>query len=117
MDIVKSIVVVLHLLSFAALFGVTIAQFKPASRGEGAISKGMFHCANALLVTGIALVGLTYAVGGAPNNTKIAIKGAVLLAIYAVILVNRGKRQVSAPIFGVIAALLAVNVTLAVMWH
>ncbi|MBB4071271.1 hypothetical protein EII31_03540 [Leucobacter sp. OH2974_COT-288] len=116
MEIFKSIVLVLHLLSFGALLGVVIAQFKPAAQGAGKISKGMLHTSLALLLTGLLLVGLTYAVGNEPNNLKIAVKTAVLLVIFALVIMGRNKERVTTGYFGAIAALLAVNVALAVMW-
>lgn len=117
MDIVKSVVLVLHLLAFAAMFGATIAQFKQAKIGEAKISRGLLHCAIALLVTGLALVGLTYAVGGAPNNLKIGVKTAVLLVVFALVIVGNGKQKVTSGFLGAITALLALNVALAVLWN
>ncbi len=115
MDIVKGIVLVLHLLCFGALLGTTITQFKPAGRGQGVISKGMLHSANGLLVTGILLVALTYALGSEPNNLKIGIKMLVLLVIFGLIIFFR-KKPATPAILGAISALLVLNVALAVIW-
>ncbi len=116
MDIPKAIVLVLHLLSFGAMFGVVLASFKPAAAGEGKISKGLLHTGWALLITGLALVGLVYATGSEPNNLKIGVKTAVLLVIMAMVIMGRNKDRVSTGYFGALAGLLALNVALAVIW-
>ncbi|WP_166985582.1 hypothetical protein [Canibacter zhoujuaniae] len=116
MVILKSIVLVLHLLSFGAIFGALIGQFKNAKTGKAVISNGIMHATTALLVTGLLLVGLIYALGSEPNNMKIGVKTAVLLVIFGLVIANRKKENVSAGVLGGIAGLLALNVALAVMW-
>lgn len=116
MEIVKNIILVLHLLSFAALFGLAMGQLKPALQGEGKISKGMVHSALSLLITGLALVGMVYATGGTPNNFKIAVKTLVLLVIFALVLMGRKKDKIGPVYIGNVTGLLMTNVVLAVMW-
>ena len=116
MEILKAIILVLHLLSFGAMFGVAIAQFRPAAEGKGTMSKGLQHSGWALLATGLLLVGMVYAVGSEPNNFKIGVKLVVLLAIMGVVLMNRNRTDLRAGTFGALVALLGVNVALAVIW-
>jgi hypothetical protein len=117
MELLKTILVVLHVLSFGAAFGLVISQFKPAARGEGVMPKGLLHSGWALLITGIALVGMTYAVGGAPNNAKIGAKLLVLLVIMAMIIYYNKREPIKPATLGVLTALLALNVCLALIWH
>lgn len=116
MGTLKLIVLVLHLLSFGAVFGLLIAQLKQAAHGKGQISAGLVHCGWALLGTGLLLVGLTYAAGGAPNNFKIAVKLAVLVIIMLLLFIFKKRQSVSSFVLGVLALLLVLNVFIAVLW-
>lgn len=116
MEILKDVLVVLHILSFGIVMGTAIAQLPAVKAGTAKVSKGMLHGSLALLVTGIALVGMIYAVGGAPNNAKIGVKTLVLIGILVLVLVNRKKVPVSGGVLGAIAGLSAINVALAVLW-
>ena len=116
MDIVKGIVVVLHIISFGVVFGAALAQLPNLKHQTAQITKGVLHGALGLLVTGLVLVGLVYATGGEPNNAKIGAKTLVLLALIAVVIVNRKKTPVSGGVLGAVAGLAALNVTLAVIW-
>lgn len=116
MEIIKNILVVLHIISFAVVFGATLAQMPNLKTGTAQITKGVLHGALGLLVTGLALVGMLYAIDVEPNNAKIGAKTLVLLAIIALILINRKKQPVSGGILGAIAGLSALNVVLAVLW-
>ena len=69
-----------------------------------------------MLITGVALVGLTYAEGGEPDNAKITVKFAVLIGILALVLVNRKREQISTAVWAAIGGLTILNVVLAVFW-
>lgn len=116
MEIVKDIVVVLHIICFAVVFGATLAQLPNVKKGTAKITNGVLHGSLGLLVTGLALVGLMYATDTEPNNAKIGAKTLVLLAIIALVLINRKKEKISGGVLGAIAGLSAVNVALAVIW-
>ncbi|MBO1902175.1 hypothetical protein J4H92_09475 [Leucobacter weissii] len=116
MEIVKGILIVLHLVGFGVVFGSTLAQFPQVKRGTARITPGILHGANLLFVTGLLLVGMVYALGGQPNNLKITVKLLVLIVMIVMILVGRKKQPVPAGILGTIAGLSLLNVTLAVLW-
>ncbi|MCW2287180.1 hypothetical protein [Leucobacter luti] len=117
MEIVKGILVVLHLVGFGAVFGSTLAQLSLVKEARARITPGILHGANLLFVTGLLLVASLYMLGGSPNNVKIGVKTLVLIAIIVVILVNRKKDNVSGGVLGAIAGLSLVNVALAVLWN
>lgn len=116
MEILKGILVVLHILSFAVVFGTTLGQLSNLKTGTAKVTKGILHGSLGLLVTGLALVGMIYGLGGEPNNAKIGAKTLVLVVLIALILMNRKKDTVSGGVLGAIAGLSALNVVLAVLW-
>ncbi|MBK0419692.1 hypothetical protein JD276_11670 [Leucobacter sp. CSA1] len=116
MEILKGVLVVLHIVGFGVVMGGALAQLPNVKAGTAKVSKGILHGSLLLLVTGLALVGMLYALGGAPNNAKIGVKTVVLLAIIVLVLVNRKKPSVSGGVLGAIAGLSVVNVCLAVLW-
>lgn len=117
MEIVKGILLVAHLVGFGAVFGSVLSQLPLVKRGVARVTPGILHGANLLFVTGLLLVGSVYAMGGQPNNLKIAVKLAVLIAIFVIVILNRKKESVSAGVLGALAGLLVVNVAIAVLWH
>ncbi|WP_025134921.1 hypothetical protein [Leucobacter sp. PH1c] len=117
MEIVKGILVVLHLVGFGAVFGSTLAQLSFVKAGRARITPGILHGATLLFATGLLLVASIYMLGGSPNNAKIGVKTLVLIGLIVVILVNRKKENVSGGVLGAIAGLSLLNVALAVLWH
>lgn len=117
MEIIKGILVVLHLIGFGAVFGSTLSQLPAVKAGRARITPGILHGASLLFATGLLLVASIYMLGGTPNNMKIGVKTIVLVAIIVVILINRKKPSVSGGVLGAIAGLSVVNVALAVLWH
>lgn len=111
MEIVANVLVVLHLLGFASLFGGFVVQ---ATETERRVNPAMVRGAVAQLVTGVALVGLLYARDLPVNNLKIGIKVGVLLAIGVLVFVYLKKKTIPAGPYFAIGGLTAVNVVIAV---
>lgn len=118
MEILRLVVLIVHLLAFGALFGVALANIGAAKGGKGRVTGGLFHSALTMLVTGIILVGLFYAMGNgdAVNNAKITVKTVVVLAIAIWVFINRKKTDLKPGFFGGVAGLAALNAILAVAW-
>lgn len=116
MEILKGILLVLHIIGFGGVFGVTLAQMTNLKSGTAKVSKGLLHSALLILVTGLALVGMVYATGGAPDNAKITVKLVVLLALIVTVIINSKKEKASGGVLGAILALSTVNVAVAVLW-
>lgn len=112
MQILYNALVVLHFIGLAALLGSFLAQMK----APRSITPGYLHGALTMLVTGVAMVGLMYPLGEEPNNSKIAVKLLVLLAILGLVLANRRKPEVAPGAWGAIGGLALLNVILAVFW-
>lgn len=114
MDVVYGVLVVLHLLGWAMVFGGVLAGLKKVTLTPGAL-----HGVLTALVTGLLLVGLASSgvAGHEPDNTKIAVKLLVALTVTALVLVgHRQPRRVTRGWLGAIAGLTALNVAVAVLW-
>lgn len=116
METVQDLVLVLHFIGLASLLGAFLVQMRPRTKR---VDAAMLHGALTQLVTGVALVGLAYALGDGDDvdNAKIGVKLLVLLVI--TVLVLRGRRRESVPVgvWGAIGGLTILNVVIAVMWH
>lgn len=112
MNIVYGILVVVHLIGWAMVFGGALANMRAPQ-----ISKGMLHGVLTAIITGILLVGLAEMGDGSVNHVKIGIKLVVALAATAmVILGQREQKKVTTGYLGGVAGLVALNVAIAVLW-
>lgn len=112
-DTVYGIVVVLHLLGMAGVVGGWLATVRSPR-----IVPAMLHGSLTALVTGLLLVGLTYALGDGEDvdNAKITVKLAVALAIVVLVWVNRRRENVPGTLVSLIGGLGVLNVAVAVLW-
>ncbi len=117
MEILKNVVLALHIIGVVALLGGVLYQIKPLRDRTARLLPAMMHGAWTMLVTGVALVGLQYPLGNDVNNTKIGVKLLVLVAIIVVALINRKKESVATWVLSTIGILTVVNVLLATVWR
>lgn len=113
MEIVQNLMVLLHFVGFAALFGGAFTQIKGPDRK---INAAMFHGALTQVITGLILVGLAEMGDGDVNHMKIGIKSLVLVVILVLVLVNRKKEKAPNGMFFAILALTLLNAGIAVFW-
>ena len=112
MDIVKGIVLVLHLVGWAIVLGSTIAGLRQTKLYRGAV-----HGVLTALVTGILMVGLIEMGDGDVNHIKIAVKLVIALLVTGlVIYAHRNPDKVSKGMLGAIVGLTVTNVAIAVLW-
>ncbi|OIJ99113.1 hypothetical protein [Streptomyces colonosanans] len=116
MDVLIHLFVGLHIVGIAALLGGFLTQMKAMGQGTARFVPGMLHGALTMLVTGVALVGLNQAQDYPLNNIKIGIKLAILIAILGLVYVKRDEETVEKPLFGLVGALTAANIFIAVLW-
>ena len=119
--IVKSFLVVLHLVGLSALLGGFLVQIKALRAKTAEILPAMVHGAWTALVTGLLLVGVReweLAMGGGEDldHSKIAIKTVVVLIIAVLVMLKRKQKPVTGAILGTVAGLTLLNVVLAVFW-
>lgn len=115
-EILKNVILALHIIGVVALLGGVLYQLKAAQNGGRQVLPAMMHGAWTMLVTGIALVGMQYPLDNEVNNTKVSVKLLVLIAIIAVALINRKKQTVATWVLPTIGILTVVNVLLATIW-
>ena len=116
MDVLLHLFVGLHIIGIAALLGGFLTQMKAMGQGTARFVPGMLHGALTMLVTGVALVGLNQAQDYPLNNIKIGVKLAILIVILGLVYVKRDEETVEKPLFGLVGALTATNIFIAVLW-
>ena len=113
MSTVRLILLFVHLLGFAALFGGLLAQAKePVKKVNAAMRDG----AGTAFVAGLGLAGILSAGDQEPNNTKIAVKLLIGLVVLGLVMANLRKEQISQRLWLIILGLTTANVAIAVFW-
>lgn len=113
MDLLHDLLVFLHFIGLAALFGGLFVQLKADPR---VVNNAMLHGIATQLVTGLLLVGLLEADDDAEvDNAKIGVKLLVALVIGVLVWVNR-RKTLPAGLFLGLLGLTALNIAVAVFW-
>lgn len=117
MEFLRHLVLLVHLVGFAVLFGAWVVEVFNGKRG---VTRVMNWGLAIAAVAGLALAapwGIEYEL----NYTKIATKLVILLAIGALLGIGAGRQRkqgsVPAPIFWSIGALTFANAAIAVLWR
>jgi hypothetical protein len=114
MDFLRDLLVFLHLIGMAALFGGLFVQLKAAPR---VVNAAMLHGILTQLVTGLLLVGLLESDEAVVvDHPKIGVKLVVALAIGVLVWVNRRKPELPQGLFFGLLGLTVLNVGIAVFW-
>jgi hypothetical protein len=113
MEILRDILVFLHFIGLAALFGGLFVQLKADPR---VVNNAMLHGVLTQLVTGLLLVGVLEGLDEEVNNAKIGVKLVVALVIGVLVWVNRRKPSLPTGLFFGLLGLTALNIAVAVFW-
>jgi hypothetical protein len=113
MDLLRQILLVLHLLGFAALFGGLLVQ---ARSPEKAVNSLMRDGIGTAFVAGLLLVGVLESGDEDVNHAKIAVKGVIGLVLLVLIMANTRKPRISNGLWALLLALTVANVCVAVIW-
>lgn len=113
MDLAEKLVLVTHLLGFAALFGGAFVQLRDDVK---VVNTSMLYGAMTQVVTGLLLVGLLEGQDEAVDNAKVGVKLVVALVVAVLCWANRSKDWVPAGLFAAILLLTTANVAIAVLW-
>jgi hypothetical protein len=113
MELLRQLILFLHLVGFAALFGGMFVQLKASPR---VVNAAMFHGVLTMLVTGLLSVGVMEGLGADLDHVKIAAKLVVALVIAVLVFVNRKKPSLPDGLFLALMGLTLLNAALAVFW-
>ena len=116
MEILKNVVLAIHIIGVASLLGGALVQISAIKLGKTRVMPAIMHGAWTMLVTGIILVGLQYPLGNEVNNTKISVKLAILIAIVVIALVNRKRETLAGWVIPVLGGLTVANIVIATVW-
>ncbi|MDV2976378.1 hypothetical protein [Glutamicibacter nicotianae] len=115
MTILLSLLIFVHILGAAAIFGGWLANFKTPT-----VSVWQWYGAIVQLVTGLAMVGILEAGDGSPNHMKIGIKTLIAIIILVAAFIGRKKmkngEEVSTGIAHAVGGMAFINIAIAVLW-
>jgi hypothetical protein len=113
MDLLREVVLIIHFIGLASLFGGFIVQM---SSREKVVNNAMFHGVLTQLVTGILLVGLREMQDLEVDQAKVGVKLLITAVVAVLVVMNRKKPTVSVAIWATIGGLTIVNIAIAVLW-
>lgn len=109
MGFLKGLFLIIHMVTIAGILVVCLMNFVL----KRPYSKGLLHMALTMLVTGIVMVGLKEGLDEPVNHLKIGLKLAVVVAITALVWVNRNREQLARGFYPAVMALTVLNIGLA----
>jgi hypothetical protein len=113
MDLLRHLLLVVHILGFAALLGGLLVQ---ARSPEKTVNSLMRDGAGTAFVAGLLLVGVLQADDVDVNNTKLAVKGVIGLVILVLVMANLRKERIANGLWGLLLLLTVANICVAVFW-
>ncbi|WP_159603203.1 hypothetical protein [Agromyces humi] len=118
MDVLRIILLILHFVGLAMLFGGFLVQQKAIARGEGTVLPIMWRGALTQIVTGILLVA-TIQIGDLfeLNNVKLAVKLLIAIVITVLVFVYRTRKPAPSWALWTVGGLTFANIVIAVAWH
>lgn len=113
MEILRHLLLVVHMLGFAALIGGLLVQARSPEKTVNAL---MRDGAGTAFLAGLLLVGVIEADDGTLNHTKIAVKGVIALAVLVLVMANLRKERIANGLWALLLALTVANICVAVFW-
>jgi hypothetical protein len=113
MDTLRQILLVIHILGFAALIGGLLAQ---AGSGDKRVNGAMRDGTGTAFLAGLALVGVLEAGDGDVNHAKIAVKFAIGLVLLVLVMANVRKEKIPTGLWAGLLVLAVAEVCVAVFW-
>ena len=114
METVRLVLLFIHILGWAALFGGLLVQSRePAKQVNAAMRDGV----GTAFLSGLALVGVIQGGDlGEVNNTKIAVKTVIGLVLLVLVMANLRKERIPQGLWVGLLVLTTVNIAGAVFW-
>lgn len=114
MELVRHIVLLLHLIGFASLFGGLLVQLRAR---EPEINAAMLHGSYTMLVTGLALAGFVEAGSGRVDTAQLVVKLVISVIITFLVIINRRFTSIPKGLWGLLGALTLGNAAIAIIWQ
>lgn len=113
MDLAQNVVLLVHFMGWAALFGGLLIQ---AREPEKKVNSLMRDGIGTAVLAGIALVGFLEAGDETVNHAKVGVKFAIGVIILILVMMNVRKPKISDALFWSLLGLTVVNMGVAVLW-
>jgi hypothetical protein len=114
METVRLVLLLLHILGWAALFGGLVAQSRePVKKVTAPMRDGV----GTAFLTGLALVGVIQGGDlGEVDNAKIAVKLVIGLVLLVLVMANLRKERIPQGLWAGLTVLTVANIAVAVFW-
>ena len=113
METLRLVLLVLHLLGFAALFGGLVVQVRTP---EKVVNAAMRDGAGTAFLAGLLLVGVLEAGEPPVDHAKVGVKFAIGLVILVLVMMNVRKERIPQGLWAGVLLLAVANVGVAVFW-
>ncbi len=113
MDIAQNVVLLVHFMGWAALFGGLLVQVKESEKKVNSLMRDGIGTA---FLAGVALVGFLEAGDETVNHAKVGVKFGIGLVILILVMANMRKPTIPDNLFWAILGLTVVNMAVAVLW-
>jgi len=113
MEALRLILLILHILGFAALIGGLLSQAGP---GEKRVNGAMRDGIGTAFVAGLALVGVLESGDDPVDHGKVAVKFLIGLVLLVLVMANSRKERIPQGLWAILLVLSIANVCVAVLW-
>ena len=113
METLRLVLLILHILGFAALIGGLLAQAGP---GDKVVNGAMRDGVGTAFLAGIALVGVLEADDADVNHAKIGVKLLIGLILLVLVMANLRKPRIPQGLWAGLLVLSVLEVVIAVAW-
>lgn len=113
METVRLVLLIVHVLGFAALFGGLVVQARAEHKS---VNAAMRDGVGTAFLSGLALVGVLEAGDEAVDHAKIAVKFGIGLVLLVLVMANMRKDRIPQGLWLGLVALSVVNICVAVLW-
>ena len=113
MELARQILLIAHILGFAALFGGLVMQVRLP---EKSVNAAMRDGVGTAFLAGLALVGVLEAGDDPVDRAKVAVKLSVGLVLLVLVMANARKERIPQGLWVGLILLCVANVCVAVLW-
>jgi uncharacterized membrane protein len=113
MEILRLVLLFLHVLGFAALFGGLVVQ---ASNSEKSVNAAMRDGVGTAFLAGLLLVGVLESGDDPVNHAKIGVKFAIGLVLLVLVMANTRKPTIPQGLWAGLLLLSVANIAVAIFW-